>query len=168
MTPTAPEDGVGRGGAEMDGDLWSLALGSGMSRRRFMQLLAAGGAAAVLAACVGDSPQASSPTPGAADDAATAPWFKDPAPFIRRDGGLESRLQNMRGVITPNRLFFVRNHYGLAKATQGDENGFAAGGTTRASVIGAESPCRNLLGWLAGTQECRPALAVSTHGKVVR
>ena len=94
----------------MDGDLWSLARGSGISRRRFMQLLAAGGAAAVLAACVGDSPQASSPTPGAADDAATAPWFKDPAPFIRRGGGLESRLQNMRGVITPNRLFFVRNN----------------------------------------------------------
>ena len=93
----------------MNGRLWSLARGSGMSRRRFLQLLAAGGAAAVLAACAGDTPQAPSPTPEAAADAGAA-WFKDPAPFVRRNGSLESRLENMRGVITPNRLFFVRNN----------------------------------------------------------
>ena len=94
----------------MDGELWSFARGSGMNRRRFLQLLAAGGAAAVLAACAGDSPQARSYTPEATGDAVSAPWFKDPAPFISRDGGLESRLENMRGLITPNRLFFVRNN----------------------------------------------------------
>jgi len=60
----------------------------------------------VLAACVGTEP--SSETPAAATD---SPWFKDPAPFIRRDGkGLEARLETMQGLITPNRLFFVRNN----------------------------------------------------------
>ena len=38
-------------------------------------------------------------------------WFKDTVPFIRRGrAGLESRLESMRGTITPNSLFFVRNN----------------------------------------------------------
>ena len=38
-------------------------------------------------------------------------WFKDPTPFIRRDDkGLEARLENMQGLITPRHLFFVRNN----------------------------------------------------------
>ena len=38
-------------------------------------------------------------------------FFKDPSPFIRHPGGvLESRLELQHGLITPNRLFFVRNN----------------------------------------------------------
>ena len=41
----------------------------------------------------------------------TSPFFKDPSPFIRHPGGvLESRLELQHGLITPNRLFFVRNN----------------------------------------------------------
>ena len=90
-----------------------------MSRREFLRLLSLGGAAAVLAGC------ASSVQPGgrsyadaaagaetaATIDPAAAPFFKDPAPFIRHPGGvLESRLGTLSGLITPNRLFFVRNN----------------------------------------------------------
>ena len=94
--------------------IWRLARESGMSRRRFLQILAVGGAAAVLAACVGESPLGlGAATPAPADssppDSSTA-WFKDPAPFIQRSGSLETRLENLRGVSTPNRLFFVRNN----------------------------------------------------------
>ena len=40
-----------------------------------------------------------------------SPWFKDPTPFIQRDDkGLEARLENMQGLITPRHLFFVRNN----------------------------------------------------------
>ena len=89
-----------------DGRLWRLARGSGMSRRRFLVLLSAGGAAAVLAACAGDVTSVVKE----AGEVEEAPWFKEPAPFIVRSGSLESRLENMRGVITPNRFFFVRNN----------------------------------------------------------
>ena len=95
--------------------LWEYASARGMNRRRFLGLMAAGGAAAVLAACGGmGSPDTTggSPSPGvSADPAHNTPWFKDPAPFIVRDDkGLEARLENMQGSITPNRLFFVRNN----------------------------------------------------------
>ena len=97
--------------------LWAFARGRGMSRRRFLQLMVAGGAAAVLAAC-GIDASVETPTPGAAPSAAAgegagprAAFFKDAAPFIERDGrGLEARLESMQGLITPNRLFFVRNN----------------------------------------------------------
>ena len=81
--------------------LWRLASTRGVSRRRFLGLLAAGGAAAVLAACFGEDE----------GDGASSGLFKDPEPFIARgEAGLESRLELMDGVITPNRLFFVRNN----------------------------------------------------------
>ena len=94
--------------------LWRFARRQGMDRRRFLQALTAGGAAAVLAAC-GERGEADS---GAAIDAggAAAPstpaWFKDTSPFIVHDDGksLEARLENMRGLITPVREFFVRNN----------------------------------------------------------
>ena len=92
--------------------IWHLARESGMSRRRFLQLLAIGGATAALAACAGEIPLG----PGDAAPADPSPsdsppaWFKDPAPFIQRSGSLETRLENLRGVATPNRLFFVRNN----------------------------------------------------------
>ncbi len=95
--------------------LWALVESRGMGRRRFLQLMAAGGATAVLAACAGlDAPDAvreSTVSPPDANAASRSPWFKDPAPFIVRDDrGLEARLENMQGLITPNRLFFVRNN----------------------------------------------------------
>ena len=83
--------------------LWRLARERGVTRRRFLALLAAGGAAAVLAACRGGDEDAGG---GAAPGLA-----KDPLPFIAHgEAGLESRLELMEGVITPNRLFFVRNN----------------------------------------------------------
>ena len=39
-----------------------------------------------------------------------AALFKDPTPFIQRGASLESRLELMPGLITPNDLFFVRNN----------------------------------------------------------
>ncbi len=95
----------------------ALARATGISRRRFLQLTAAGGGVAALAAC-GVMPTAiptatpePAPTPGApveADEARV--WFKDPGPFIRHNGSLEARLENVQGVTTPNRYFFVRNN----------------------------------------------------------
>ena len=99
---------IGPASPEPDG-LWDLARHHGITRRRFLSLLALGGAAAVLAACgqVGQyeaPPAPDSPTP------ADSPWFKDPTPFIQHDKSLESRLELMHGLTTPNHLFFVRNN----------------------------------------------------------
>jgi len=102
-----------------------------ISRRRFLRLLSLGGAA-VFAACTrlrrgagptgngrpgGTGLSGSGATgPAAAGESGgpstqPSPFFKDPAPFIRHPGGvLESRLELQRGLITPNRLFFVRNN----------------------------------------------------------
>ena len=95
--------------------LWQFAHARGMDRRHFLRLLLAGGATAALAACADMAPSdanVGSPSPSA--DPAPAPashWFKDPEPFIvRGDKGLEARLENMQGMLTPNRLFFVRNN----------------------------------------------------------
>ena len=68
----------------------------------------------MLAAC-GDYWQPSSnlemlavESPSTAEESS---WFKDPSPFIRHDDrGLESRLEQMQGLITPRHLFFVRNN----------------------------------------------------------
>lgn len=39
------------------------------------------------------------------------PYFKDSAPFrVHPDAGLEARLEAMQWIITPTRLFFVRNN----------------------------------------------------------
>ncbi len=95
--------------------LWEFVRSRGMERRRFLQLMMAGGTSAVLAACgIGTSP--GDPTKLASEQtdatqALASPWLKDPAPFIQReDKGLEARLEDMQGMITPNRLFFVRNN----------------------------------------------------------
>ena len=99
-------------GGRPDGEtLWAFASARGMGRRQFLRLMLAGGAAAVLAACGGMGPAGPTATGAPPDAAAASPWFKDPAPFIRRDNkGLEARLEEMQGLITPNRLFFVRNN----------------------------------------------------------
>ena len=95
--------------------LWRFARRQGMDRRRFLQALTAGGAAAVLAAC-GErgEPNSAAATidAGGAAPAPTPAWFKDTAPFIVHDDGksLEARLEHMQGLITPVRQFFVRNN----------------------------------------------------------
>ena len=94
--------------------LWRLANRDGIDRRTFLSILMAGGATAALAAC-GIEPPDQAPSPATPDSTAVAttprPWFKDPSPFIQRDGkGLETRLEDLHGLITPNRLFFVRNN----------------------------------------------------------
>ena len=96
--------------------LWGLARQHGLDRRRFLRALTAGGAAAVLAAC-GEASDTERVTATASPLAETSPepapaWFKDTAPFIVHDDGksLEARLENMQGLITPVRYFFVRNN----------------------------------------------------------
>ena len=106
---------AGRLGSQKDtegkGGLWKFALERGMSRRRFLQLLSAGGTAAVLASCAG-LPLPTTTAPAADESTDEGPQFsKDPAPFIDLGGGnLEARLENMQGLITPSRFFFVRNN----------------------------------------------------------
>ena len=100
-------------GVEEEDRLWHLAQGSGIGRRRFLQLLSVGGAAAVLSACgVLNLPRHPEETTVPADVSTpdSQGWFKDVTPFIRRSGSLEARLENMQGVLTPNRFFFVRNN----------------------------------------------------------
>ena len=95
--------------------LWKFAEARGISRRHFLGLMAAGGAAAVLAACgVPKTPEATQPLAPASGDSlepAAPVRFKDTAAFIVHDDkSLEARLENMQGLITPNRYFFVRNN----------------------------------------------------------
>ena len=53
-----------------------------------------------------------SPLAGETSPEPTPAWFKDTSPFIVHDDGksLEARLENMQGLITPVRYFFVRNN----------------------------------------------------------
>ena len=115
MAPS--EDGfTGRSSDEVAAEkenLWPRAKARGISRRRFLQLTALGGGAAVLAAC-GVMPSATptatpEPTLPSEVEGARA-WFKDAEPFIKHNGSLEARLENVQGVTTPNRYFFVRNN----------------------------------------------------------
>ena len=111
MTP--PNESTPHRTAEAEDWLRLLAHERGISRRRFLQLLSVGGAAAVLAACFGDRlPGTSEPTPFSTAIGQTEPprWYKDPTPFIQRSGSLEARLENLQEVMTPNKLFFVRNN----------------------------------------------------------
>ena len=100
--------------------LWPFAAARGLDRRRFLELLLAGGPAAVLAACGGSESPAlppppatgPAPPPAAPEPPEAAPFFKDTAPFIQHGKSLETRLEAMPGLITPNELFFVRNNGG--------------------------------------------------------
>lgn len=73
------------------------------TRRDFVRVAGAGPAAAWLAACsrAGDAGLEAERPPR---------WAKDPSPFIQRVTNLETRLELIDGFITPNELFFVRNH----------------------------------------------------------
>ncbi len=84
-----------------------------MNRREALALMAAGAGAA---AC---GPQGAANDAGDADGGETGGestqsqppiWVKDPAPFIRHGTNLETRLEDLGGWLTPNELFFVRNH----------------------------------------------------------
>ena len=96
--------------SEQSERLWVLASGEGMPRRQFLALLVAGGTAAVLAACGGRGSSSVSITGGPVSTVDPAALFKDPTPYIQRGASLESRLELMPGLITPNDLFFVRNN----------------------------------------------------------
>ena len=106
-------DSDGESGRPDGESLWEFVKSKGMGRRQFLRLMMAGGAAAVLAACMDTEPSASPPAqPQVGTDLVSdSPWFKDAGPFIRHDTkSLEARLENMQGLITPNRFFFVRNN----------------------------------------------------------
>lgn len=96
--------GASRGGA--DDPLWRHAHKRGLSRRRFLTLLLAGGAGAVLAACGDQIPEFQ------AEDTPVQPLvFKDTSAFIDHgQAGLEARLGQLTGSITPIEQFFVRNN----------------------------------------------------------
>ena len=91
--------------------LWTLASPF-MSRRRFLALLAIGGAGAVLAACgVQPTQQATPAEVPAAADRVSRSIFKDPENFLVHDEkSWEARLELMQGLVTPTSLFFVRNN----------------------------------------------------------
>ena len=95
-------------GAAIEGQepLWRFARGRGLSRRRFLALLLAGGTAAVLAAC-GDA----IPERTVEEMPMTPLVYKDTTPFIDHGhAGLEARLEQLSGPITPIEQFFVRNN----------------------------------------------------------
>ena len=72
-------------------------------RRRFLKLLSAGGAAALLPGC--GAPE----TPEAAEEAPA--FFKDTTPFVRHgETNLEAKPENFGGFLTPAEHFFVRNN----------------------------------------------------------
>ena len=88
-----------------------LARSRGLSRRRFLALLLAGGTAAVLAACGDHIPEWSGGADQTPAPAELPLVFKDPTPFIDHgQAGLESRLELLTGGRTQNELFFVRNN----------------------------------------------------------
>ena len=97
---------------ESEGDaLWRMADRRGLSRRRFLSLLLAGGTAAVLAACGDEIPAVGDGLRDQTEVGEMKTVFKDPTPFIRQGrSGLEARLELMPGLITPSELFFVRNN----------------------------------------------------------
>ena len=100
----------GSGSARLD-RLWGMARAQGMQRRRFLQLLAAGGTAAVMSACASNTDPSPPQTATVVSPAPASGWVKDPGPFIRHEGmSLETRLENLEGLITPARYFFVRNN----------------------------------------------------------
>jgi sulfane dehydrogenase subunit SoxC len=92
--------------------LWGKMKAAGISRRRFLFLLAAGGATATLTACTGAPVSTPTPTPSTP----TARLNNEPKPgrFFTHIGGgnYEMRFEDMlnQTYVTPNSLFYVRNH----------------------------------------------------------
>jgi DMSO/TMAO reductase YedYZ molybdopterin-dependent catalytic subunit len=95
--------------------LQRVAEAAGMSRRRFMTLLTAGGAAAVLTACESRVTTTPSPSPTASPSPTPTRNIQKPTPgkfFTPLGTNAETRLENLAagGLRTPNGLFFVRSH----------------------------------------------------------
>ena len=107
--------------------LWNKAQEAGFSRRKFLIMLASGGAVAVLTACaprvtttVTNTVTATPPTPTASPSPTPTPAPErvnnDPRPaqfFLPIGGGnFEMRFEDLanRTYQTPNSLFFVRDH----------------------------------------------------------
>lgn len=85
-----------------------------MNRREALALMAVGvgaaacgpeGAPAEGGAAAGGTGAAA---PGGGDAAPI--WVKDSGPFVQHGTNLETRLADLDGLLTPNELFFVRNH----------------------------------------------------------
>lgn len=73
-------------------------------RRRFLKVLSAGGAAALLPGC-------STPEAPAEAQEETSAFFKDTTPFVQHGAtNLEARPENFGGFLTPVEHFFVRNN----------------------------------------------------------
>ncbi len=82
-----------------------------MNRRDALALMAVGvGAAACGPESVGDGGAAAGGEAGSGTGAPAPIWAKDPAPFVQHGTNLETRLADLDGLLTPNDLFFVRNH----------------------------------------------------------
>lgn len=97
-----------------------------LPRRRFLQLGAVGGALVVAACATGNTPSASaSPTAAATPTAGPSPKptappgdkriFYNNSPFLE-----ESKLSEVRSLVTPNEQFFVRWHAVQAQLTAAD------------------------------------------------
>ncbi len=91
--------------------------GDSLNRREALALLAAGVGAAACGPVGEDPASREGEDAGAAGGrtggtaGADAPiWVKDPSPFVRHGTNLETRLEDLHGLVTPNELFFVRNH----------------------------------------------------------
>lgn len=82
-----------------------------LSRRDALAALAAG-AGVALTACTPDGDGADGAEAGAPAAGGQAPraWVKDPSAFVQHGTNLETRLEDLDGLLTPNDLFFVRNH----------------------------------------------------------
>jgi len=118
-----------------------------MDRRRFLQLLVAGGATAVLAACGADSSGEEAPEAAAGTVANDDPrWFKDTTPFIAHSDGksLEARLDLMPGLVTPASHFFVRNNSTSCDVDAGSWRLWVEGDGVRNPVLYSMAALRSL------------------------
>ena len=147
---------AGRDAAESA--LWKLANGCGMSRRRFLSLMVAGGAAAVLVACRDDVPAWPSAQRG--PGYRTAPLvYKDASPFLDHGrAGLEARPELMEDWLTPIDRFFVRNNSRSVDVAPDEWSLSIEGAVDRPMTLGFEDllslPARTLVSYLecAGNQ----------------
>lgn len=101
-------DGVQHSRVAPEEWLWQQAKRHGIERRRFMQLLSLGGAAAVLSAC---TVTLVDPAAVGSGEQNASPFFKDSTNLIvHGERTLETKLENLEGFVTPINRFFVRNN----------------------------------------------------------
>ena len=86
-----------------------------LSRRDALAAMAVG-AGVALSACTPGGDETGGAGAEGADGGAThdsqgpRAWVKDSSPFVQHGTNLETRLADLDGLLTPNDLFFVRNH----------------------------------------------------------